>query len=157
MDLRRSQRDGPTGWLTRGTHASFAFIPVQESSFTQPSDADHIRHGWITEVSILSPGTKPAEPRAKVTLLQPAKQPKPAKPTASTTSPPIAARPVQAATLRRTAPRLDWSQEINRRIDLVESQGLVADVEEIVANLQAELGHPSIDRTLACLARRPAA
>ena len=68
----------PPGWLTRGTQASFAFLPIQESSFTQPGDADHIRKGWITEVGILSPGTKPAEPHAKVTLLQPAKQPKPA-------------------------------------------------------------------------------
>jgi hypothetical protein len=86
----------PPGWLTRGTPGSFAFIPVQESSFTQPGDADHIRHGWITEVSILSPGTKPAEPRAKVTLLQPAKQPTPPKLAAAR---PPSPRPAASVTL----------------------------------------------------------
>ena len=49
----------PPSWLNRYTAASFAFLPVQESSFTQPGDADHIRKGWINEVSILSPAGNP--------------------------------------------------------------------------------------------------
>ena len=76
--LCHRSRDSAAGWLTRGTPASFAFLPVAESSFAQPGDADHIRTGWITEISVLSPGTKAAEPRAMVTTLLPAEQPKPA-------------------------------------------------------------------------------
>ena len=79
-------------------------------------------------------------------------EPKPTTTSAAAAPAPVSPRPVQPTTLRRTPSHIAWHAEINRRIDLVETQGLVADVEEIVANLQAELGHPSIDRTWARLA-----
>ena len=98
------------------------------------------------------PATKPAAATpARPATAQP--KPKPAR-SAAAASPPSQPQPLQPTTLRPIPAHFDWNQEVNRRIDLVESQGLVADVEEIVINLPAELGHPSIDRTWARLAAR---
>ena len=133
----------PPGWLTRGTQASFAFLPIQESSFTQPGDADHIRKGWITEVSILSPGTKPAEPRAKVTLFQPAEQPKPAKPAAASTPTLVSSVMRRDRATERAAAEY---AEFNRRLDWLESHtGRPADTEAVIVGMQRELNGPSLD------------
>lgn len=129
----------PPGWLTRDTAASFEFLPVHRSSFIQPGDADHIRKGWITEVSILSPGTAPAEPRAKVTLLEPSKPTKPAAAVASTS---VHRTPVPA----RKAAETD---ELNRRLEFLEAHGIAYRFEDVLENLKAELGGPTLDRLFA--------
>ena len=80
-------------------------------------------------------------------LTEPTRTPA-ANPPASRATP----SPSPPKTLRRSIPQhraIDWHTEINRRIDLVESQGLIADVEEITTNLAVELGHTSIERELA--------
>ena len=134
----------PPSWLTRGTPASFAFLPVAESSFVQPGEAAHIRTGWITEISVLAPGTRAAEPRAMVTTLLPAEQPKPA------TAPPTPPKPKPAPALTRrvshgTVDPRALDAELRRRCDWLESQGRDADVEIVNANLKRELYGPSLD------------
>ncbi len=47
--------------------------------------------------------------------------------------------------------------ELRRRLDWLEQHGIRPDMETVIENMQAELGHPSIDRTLARHIRRHAA
>jgi hypothetical protein len=137
----------PPSWLTRDTPASFAFLPVQESSFTQPGDADHIRKGWIKEVSILSPGTNPAEPHAKVTVLLPAEQPKPA--TSTPAKPVVTNAPARAATAApptihgtpRTQRHAIETAELRRRHDWLLDHGYPTSLEEVLDNLKSEVGY----------------
>lgn len=71
--LMRLEADGPwvcaivevtekPDWLKRGTPASFAHICARMCSFGNPI----VRSCFVKEVSILSPGVDPAEPRARV-------------------------------------------------------------------------------------------
>lgn len=137
----------PPGWLTRDTKASFAFIPIQHSSFTQPGDAEHLRKAWVTEVSILSPGTQPAEPRAKVTLLEPSKPTKPPAAATSTSVAHAARTPVHRTPVSaRKAAEMD---ELNRRLEFLEEHGIAYRFEDVLENLKAELGGPTLDRLYA--------
>ena len=63
----------PPSWLRRGTPASFEIKAARRSSF----DEAVLRSGYVTEVSILSPGVEPCEPLARVLTFDPAK-PRPA-------------------------------------------------------------------------------
>ena len=57
----------PPCWLKRGTRASFAFGVVQRRHLDiAGTQAEVIARGLVREVSLLSPGTDPAEPRAEV-------------------------------------------------------------------------------------------
>jgi hypothetical protein len=76
----------PPAWLTRGTKASFAFSKMWTASREDravyerivrryredapPMDWKYVHKGLVSEVSILSPGTKPAEPLAQVLLVE---------------------------------------------------------------------------------------
>jgi hypothetical protein len=54
--------DPPT-WLKNGTAASIATKAFERRNW---GPLKRIVRGWVTEVSVLSPGVRPAEPRAKV-------------------------------------------------------------------------------------------
>ena len=57
------------GWLRKhNTKASFAFIALGQGTFTE---CEHVTDALINEVGILSPGTRPAEPLARVLSLRP--------------------------------------------------------------------------------------
>ena len=53
-------------WLKRGTRASFEFASLQDQ---QVGDWSRVLRGLVSEVTILSPGVRPLEPRAQVALL----------------------------------------------------------------------------------------
>jgi hypothetical protein len=57
----------PPEWLSTRTKASFEFAPLQQQ---QANGWNRILRALVTEVSILSPGTNPAEPLARVMLLR---------------------------------------------------------------------------------------
>jgi hypothetical protein len=62
--------DDPPAWLERGTPASFAFAAVhRRGEWFGP--AERIADGLVNEVSVLSPGTRPAEPLARVLTFRP--------------------------------------------------------------------------------------
>jgi hypothetical protein len=63
----------PPAWLTKhDTKASFSFIALSRGSFTA---CEHVMDAFVREVSILSPGTEPAEPLARVLRLAPVDEP----------------------------------------------------------------------------------
>ena len=70
MTLGRVElHDDPPGWLRKhNTKASFAFIALGQGTFTE---CEHVTDALINEVGILSPGTRPAEPLARVLSLRP--------------------------------------------------------------------------------------
>jgi hypothetical protein len=53
----------PPAWLKRGTAASISYATATRGSL---GEAQRILRGLVTEVSVLSPGVRPAEPRARV-------------------------------------------------------------------------------------------
>ena len=53
----------PPAWLKRGTPASISYHDFQRQAI---GDSERILRGLIPEVSILSPGRRPAEPGARV-------------------------------------------------------------------------------------------
>jgi hypothetical protein len=53
----------PPGWLRRGTPASMSYLNLQRSSL---GAAQRVMRGLVDEVSVLSPGVRAKEPRAKV-------------------------------------------------------------------------------------------
>ena len=55
----------PPGWLKKGTPASFATPSSSRSLFSD----DLVCTGFVNEISVLAPGVKPAEPLAKVVVL----------------------------------------------------------------------------------------
>jgi hypothetical protein len=59
--------DAP-GWLKQGTRASFEYKPIQRTDWR---GCDILRHGFVTEISVLSPSVKPAEPLAQVLTFGP--------------------------------------------------------------------------------------
>lgn len=67
--------DRPPEWLRRGTKASICFSALQRG---EAANRGIVRRAIVREVSILSPGVKPAEPFAEVAVLKDA--PKPARP-----------------------------------------------------------------------------
>lgn len=54
----------PPGWLKRGTPASLSSKILARSTFSE----DIICDGFVHEISVLSPGVRPAEPLARVEL-----------------------------------------------------------------------------------------
>ena len=57
----------PPSWLRRGIRASFGFGVVQRRELNiGGTQAEVIARGFVREVSVLSPGRDPAEPRAEV-------------------------------------------------------------------------------------------
>jgi hypothetical protein len=63
---RATISDAP-GWLKRGIKASFSFATLQR----QEMDGwEHVRRALLTEVSVLPPSVRPAEPLAEVLLLK---------------------------------------------------------------------------------------
>jgi hypothetical protein len=57
----------PPGWLRRGAKASFEFTALHRRELSLPGvEAEVIASGLVTEVSVLSPATQPAEPCAEV-------------------------------------------------------------------------------------------
>jgi hypothetical protein len=54
----------PPPWLKRGTGASISYATAGHCSLGPA--LQRVTRGLMTEVSVLSPGTEPAEPRAKV-------------------------------------------------------------------------------------------
>jgi hypothetical protein len=61
-------------WLRQGTAASICYATAQRCAL---GATQRILRGLVTEVSVLSPGVEPAEPRAKVVLLRHADRPAP--------------------------------------------------------------------------------
>lgn len=73
MDMRqRATVDvEPAYWLKRGAGASFGFKLLHERKATfADTSPDVIADGLVDEVSVLSPGRKPAEPLAEVLMLK---------------------------------------------------------------------------------------
>lgn len=64
--VARCKIDNPPDWLKRGTAASFGFATLLRGEF---HGWEICRRGLLNEVSVLSPGVKPAEPLAQVVLL----------------------------------------------------------------------------------------
>lgn len=65
-------------WLARGTKASFEYSVIHRRDLTPlGSDADVVASGILNEVSVLSPGVRPAEPCAEVLLFERAELAKP--------------------------------------------------------------------------------
>jgi phage head maturation protease len=58
--------DDPPAWLKRGTPVSIGFAKL---SRTEANGCERILDALLTEVSILSPATRPAEPNARVLSL----------------------------------------------------------------------------------------
>lgn len=61
-------------WLRKGTAASIAYA---STSRQQVAGWERILKGLVTEISILSPSVKPAQPMARVVLLREAPEPVP--------------------------------------------------------------------------------
>jgi hypothetical protein len=55
------------GWVKRGSAASFAIATVERQ---QIGDTTRVLRGLVFEVSVLSPGVKPAEPLAQVLTIR---------------------------------------------------------------------------------------
>lgn len=65
----------PPAWLKRGTRASFQFKSYDRRDFVVREHRADVVHGaFVTEISVLSPGTEPAEPCAQVLSFRPAKR-----------------------------------------------------------------------------------
>lgn len=142
----------PPSWLARSTPASLSQKILERSSFY----AGLIRHALLDEVSLLSPGVKPAEPLAKVVLLERAE--KPSVPAARPTSAPArATRSVAGGEVfygagpyggsgvikRRNHKAEAETDELNRRLEWAERHHGRADFEQILTNLRIELGYES--------------
>ena len=67
MDGERDRPRAPAWLRNYETKASFGFSADQRGLFTE---AETIAGALVNEVSILSPGTKPAEPLARVMLVK---------------------------------------------------------------------------------------
>lgn len=118
----RAAIDKPPAWLRKcDTKASFGLLPYERRTYTE---GELLAGALVTEISILSPGTLPAEPLACVERLARTEAPKPA-----------AARP---AVLKRTAYQLD-DEELRRRLDYVAARGLNVDFELVLENLRHEI------------------
>ena len=63
-------------WLKSGTAASLACKTLQANPGMFGFDV--VRKGILAEISVLSPGHRPAEPRARVMTCRPTGEPKPA-------------------------------------------------------------------------------
>ena len=59
--------DRPPSWLAKGTRASVAYASLARGGM---GDWSWVHRGLVTELSILSPSVEPAEPRARVVLLE---------------------------------------------------------------------------------------
>jgi hypothetical protein len=57
----------PPAWLRRGTPASISYINLRTQTL---GESCRVLRGLVPEVSVLSPGVKPAQPGARVALLQ---------------------------------------------------------------------------------------
>jgi hypothetical protein len=68
--------DAPS-WLQLGTPASITYAAYSRSSL---GAAERVTGGLVTEVSVLSPGVRPEEPRAKVLVCEPYEAPRPSAP-----------------------------------------------------------------------------
>jgi hypothetical protein len=64
--MARAVVSDPPGWLKKGTAASFASPSSSRSLFSE----DLVCNAFVTEISLLSPGVKRAEPLAKVVVLE---------------------------------------------------------------------------------------
>lgn len=67
--VARCAIDEPPEWLCRGSSASMAWAALGTGQ-EMPSGWTRFTGGLVTEVSLLPPGVRPAEPRAKVVLLR---------------------------------------------------------------------------------------
>jgi hypothetical protein len=74
--VARATLTAPPSWLKRGARASFGFSAFQRRELNiRGTRADVIAGGIVTEVSVLSPSVKPAEPCAEVLSLRPTESP----------------------------------------------------------------------------------
>lgn len=64
----RVRIDRPPAWLRKGSSASISYASAGSCSLGP--DHERITRGLVTEVSLLSPGVRPEEPRARVVLLE---------------------------------------------------------------------------------------
>ena len=71
-------------WLKRGTRASFEFASLQDQ---QVGGWSRVLRGLVSEVTILSPGVRPLEPRAQVALLYRTTEAKPRATVATSSEP----------------------------------------------------------------------
>lgn len=74
--------DPPPTWLKVGTPVSFKFVTL---SRTTAGGCETITRGLMLEVSVLSPGVEPAEPRARVATLERSSSPASGSPPAGGT------------------------------------------------------------------------
>lgn len=118
-----------------GTRASFAIATIDRTTFR---GVERVVRGLVSEVSVLPPGVKPAEPLASVAWFGPAPvQRQPSTPAAKATRK-ITHTPA-AALVRRPAPRHRADEEIDelqRRRDWL---GPSVPMEVILENLRREL------------------
>jgi hypothetical protein len=98
----------PPAWLEQRTKASFARLNYES---TWVGRCERVARAHVTEISVLSPGTLPAEPLAEVTSLR-RTQPQPAPAAASSVAPATAGNWGPGAVVRNLP---DGSQEISYR------------------------------------------
>jgi len=72
MVANATVHDAPPWLRKEDTKASFSFIALWHGTFTA---CEHVMDAFVREVSILSPGIKPAEPLARVLRLAPVDEP----------------------------------------------------------------------------------
>lgn len=70
----RCEIDSPPAWLKRNTAASISYKTLWRGDV---NGWEIIRHGFLNEVSVLSPSLRPAEPLARVMLWEPEREPEP--------------------------------------------------------------------------------
>jgi hypothetical protein len=116
-------------WLERGGGVSWSYHPLHDYT-AWGTDTKVLTSCVLREISLLSPGVRPAEPLARVCLVRPVEPPKP-QPAPT----PRVLAPVVTRSVRRPHSELE---ELRRR---QEWAGDGVDFELICANLQRELGY----------------
>jgi hypothetical protein len=130
--------DAPA-WLKRGTRVSFGFSPLHTRDVhIRDSRAEVIGRGLVNEVSVLSPGKRPAEPLAEVLSVRAHD----GEPAAVRPSERAAAGEVIAhgsAVLRRERRAAAETEELRRRMEWLEEMGQNVPMELVLENLRDEL------------------
>ena len=144
MTLGRVElHDDPPGWLRKhNTKASFAFIALGQGTFTE---CEHVTDALINEVGILSPGTRPAEPLARVLSLRPlAATATPDRDTAGEDVVFYGGGPYSGGVITRRDHKAEAEDaQLRRRLDWAERYLGRADFEQILTNFRIELGYES--------------
>jgi hypothetical protein len=132
---------GAPTWLQRGARASFEYRSLDTREYNiRGTKADVVAKAMVSEVSVLSPSTKPAEPLAAVLSYRPADPPAAGR--SSSGRRPAAGNVVSIAEHARSRRTVMFTDtEIRRRIDEAARTGHPDAIEMEIAHMQRlELG-----------------